>query len=236
MGRGCGRSRLTPTFGHLLFLQMEEQSPRVVRINCCSSGMSKLGDLVKKVTAHAQPVYDVSFSPDGETIATCCGDWTEAKPGRVKLWKTESLTEIARLDGHKTAVRAAVFDPDGSRLASVSEDGVIRVWDVATQTELAVLRNSTGARPLDWSPDGKLLAAGLHDGTTNVWDLKTSAVVGRFGGLDDTFAVRFVPDGSMLIGAGGEKLITLWDMTELTGTSGVGLSVESVRKWMKEMP
>lgn len=143
------------------------------------------GDVLKKVTAHAQPVYDVAFSPDGKTIATCCGDWTEAKPGRVKLWKTESLTEIARLDGHKTAVRSAVFDPDGSRLASVSEDGVIRLWDVATQTELAVLRNSTGARPLDWSPDGKLLAAGLHDGTTNVWDLKTSAVVGRFGGLDD---------------------------------------------------
>ena len=105
-----------------------------------------------------------------------------------------------------------------------------------TQSELAVLRNSTGARPLDWSPDGKLLAVGLHDGTTNVWDLKTSSVVRRFGGLGDTFSVRFVPDGSVLIGAGGEKLITLWDTAELTGDSGVGRSVESVRKWTKEKP
>lgn len=194
------------------------------------------GDVVKKVNAHSQPVYDVSFSPDGQTIATCCGDWTEAKPGRVKLWKAESMTEIARLDGHETAVRSAVFHPDGSRLASVSEDGAIRIWDVETQSELAVLRNSTGARPLDWSPDGKLLAVGLHDGTTNVWDLKTSSVVRRFGGLGDTFSVRFVPDGSVLIGAGGEKLITLWDTAELTGDSGVGRSVESVRKWTKEKP
>ena len=194
------------------------------------------GELVKKVNAHAQPVYDVSFSPDGKTIATCCGDWTEAKPGRVKLWKADSLTEIARLDGHEVAVRSAVFDPDGSRLASVSEDGVIRIWDVETQTELAVLRNSTGARPLDWSPDGKLLAAGLHDGTTNIWSLKTGMVVRRFGGMDDTFSVRFVPDGSLLVGAGGEKQITLWDTSELTGEDGAGRSVESVRKWVKEMP
>jgi len=175
---------------------------------------------VKKVNAHSQPVYDVSFSPDGNTTATCCGDWTKAEPGRVKLWKASSLTEIARLDGHESAVRSAVFDPDGSRLASVSEDGVIRIWDVETQTELAVFRNSTGARPLEWSPDGKLLAAGLHDGTTNLWNVKTGAVVRRFGGHKDTFSVRFVPDGSILIGAGGEKQITLWDTSDLAGAGG----------------
>ncbi len=194
------------------------------------------GELVKKVNAHAQPVYDVSFSPDGKTIATCCGDWTDVKPGRVKLWKADSLTEIARLDGHEVAVRTAVFDPYGSRLASVSENGVIRIWDVETQTELAVLRNSTGARALDWTPDGKLLAAGLHDGTTNIWSLKTGMVVRRYGGMDDTFSVRFASDGSLLVGAGGEKLITLWDTSDLTGQDGAGRIVESVRKWVKEMP
>ena len=194
------------------------------------------GEVVKKVGAHSQPVYDVSFSPDGNTIATCCGDWTEAKPGRVKLWKSNSLTEVARLDGHELAVRSAVFDPVGSRLASVSENGVIRIWDVATQTELAVLRNSSGARPLEWSPDGKLLAAGLHDGTTNIWDVNARTVVRRFGGNEDTFSVRFVPDGSVLIGAGGEKQITLWDTSELIGDDGDSRTIGAVRNWVKEMP
>jgi WD40 repeat protein len=195
------------------------------------------GDVAKNVGAHSQPVYDVSFSPDGNTIATCCGDWTEAKPGRVKLWKTSSLTEIARLDGHELAVRSAVFDPDGKRLASVSEDGVIRIWDVETQTELAALRNSAGARPLEWSPDGKLLAAGLHDGTTNIWNLKSSSVVRRFGGNEDTFSVRFVPDGSVLVGAGGEKQITLWDTSDLVGDAGDNRTVGAVRNWVKkDMP
>lgn len=193
------------------------------------------GEIVKKVNAHALPVYDVSFSPDGKTIATCSGNWTESKPGRIKLWKAGSLTEIARLDGHEVAVRAAVFHPDGKRLASVSENGVIRVWDVQTRTELAVLRNSSGARTLDWSPDGDLLAAGLHDGTTNVWDLEAGVVTRRFGGNDDTFSVRFVPDGSVLCGAGGGKQITLWDTSDLTG-GAVERIVDSVRNWVKEVP
>jgi WD40 repeat protein len=113
---------------------------------------------------------------------------------------------------------------------------VIRIWDVETQTELAVLRNSIGVRPLDWSPDGKLLAAGLHDGTTNVWDVQARMVVRRFGGNDDTFSVRFVPDGSVLCGAGGGKKITLWDTSNLTGDGDAGRIVESVRLWGKATP
>lgn len=129
------------------------------------------------------------------------------------------------------------FDrPSSIRPASVSEDGVIRIWDVETQTELALLRNSSGARVIEWSPDGRLLAAGLHDGTTNVWDVETGTVLRRFGGEDETFSVRFVPDGSVLCGAGGGKQITLWDTSGLTGNGEAGRLVESVRKWAKEGP
>lgn len=194
------------------------------------------GEVIHKVNAHAQPVYDVSYSPDGQTIATCSGNWTEAKPGQIKLWKADSLEEITRLEGHDVAIRSAVFSPDGSKLASVSEDGVIKVWDVKTQTEVTTLRNSGGARPLDWSPDGRLLAAGLHDGTTNVWDLNSAVVVRRFGGNDDTFSVRFVPDGSILCGVGGDARMLFWNTSGLTGSCEAGRVVESVQSWVGVMP
>ncbi|MDA1230465.1 MAG: WD40 repeat domain-containing protein [Planctomycetota bacterium] len=194
------------------------------------------GEVIHKVNAHALPVYDVSYSPDGQTIATCSGNWTEAKPGQIKLWKADSLDEITRLEGHDVAIRSAVFSPDGSKLASVSEDGVIKVWDIKTQTELTTLRNSGGARPLDWSPDGRLLAAGLHDGTTNVWQLNSGVVIRRFGGNEDTFSVRFVPDGSVLCGVGGDARMTLWNTSELTGNGEAGRVVESVQNWAGVMP
>ena len=194
------------------------------------------GELISRINAHALPVYDVSFSPDGKTIATCSGNWTEAKPGDIKLWNAESLEEIARLEGHEVAVRSVVFSPDGSRLASVSEDGVIKVWDLATKSQMFVLQNSVGARSLDWSPDGKLLAAGLHDGTTNVWNVEGVMVIRRFGGSDDTFSVRFVADGSVLCGVGGEAKVILWDTSDLTGTGTAGRVVESVRSWEKGAP
>lgn len=194
------------------------------------------GELISKMNAHALSVYDVSFSPDGKTIVTCSGNWTEAKPGDIKLWSADSLEEIARLEGHEVAIRSVVFSPDGSRLASVSEDGVLKVWDVATKSQQAVMRNSSGARTLDWSPDGQLLAAGLHDGTTNVWNAESGMVIRQFGGSDDTFSVRFVADGSVLCGVGGEAKVILWDTSDLTGTGSAGRVSESVRNWAKGAP
>ena len=140
------------------------------------------------------------------------------------------------MEGHEVAVRSVVFSPDGSRLASVSDDGKIKVWDVATKSQTVVLQNSVGARALDWSPDGKLLAAGLHDGTTNVWNVEGVMVIRRFGGSDDTFSVRFVADGSVLCGVGGEAKVILWDTSDLTGTGTTGRIVESVRSWEKGAP
>ncbi|MEZ6063279.1 MAG: WD40 repeat domain-containing protein [Planctomycetaceae bacterium] len=194
------------------------------------------GDLKQKVNAHAQPVYDISFSPDGRVIATCCGNWREQKPGEVKLWKTSSLIEIAQLAAHEAAVRAAVFSPDGSRLASVSEDGVIIISDVKTQQELPVMKGPAGSRTLDWSPDGRLLAAGQHNGTTTVWDLKTASVIRRLGGNDDTFSVRFVPDGSVLCSAGGDRKLTLWDTSDLSDDGTRPRTVDAVRNWRTLVP
>lgn len=173
------------------------------------------GQRVSSVIAHQLPVYDVAYSPDGQTMITCSGDWTKPQPGSVKLWKAESLTEVAKLGGHETAVRSAAFRPDGKQAASASESGEIKIWDVETNIELVSLQNSAGIRAITYSSDGKLLAAALHDGTINLWDLDQEAIVSRLRGDDDMFSVRFSPDDSVVFGAGGERRFLFWDVSKL---------------------
>ncbi|MEH1842067.1 MAG: hypothetical protein V7L20_25875 [Nostoc sp.] len=65
---------------------------------------------------HNRPVYSVSFSLDGQTIASGSGDNT------IKLWKLDG-TLITTLSGHTGSVSSISFSPDGQMIASGSVCG-----------------------------------------------------------------------------------------------------------------
>ena len=61
------------------------------------------------------------------------------------------------------------FNPDGTRLATGSEDRKVNLWDVASGELLLTLSGNQGALlGLDISPDGSRLLAGSGDGTVRV--------------------------------------------------------------------
>jgi WD40 repeat protein len=73
---------------------------------------------------------------------------------------------------------SVAFSPDGRLLASGSADNTIKLWEVASGSEVRTL---TGHTYLVWSvafsPDGRLLASGSGDNTIKLWDI--SDLVGR---------------------------------------------------------
>ncbi|MHB9023082.1 MAG: WD40 repeat domain-containing protein [Armatimonadota bacterium] len=60
--------------------------------------------------------------------------------------------------GHYKGVAELVFNADGTRLASVSDDGTVIVWDVLRQRPIHVLSSYKSIVSLAFSPDGRLLA------------------------------------------------------------------------------
>jgi WD40 repeat protein len=68
-------------------------------------------------------------------------------------------------------VLALAYSPDGTRLASAGDDGVVRVWDANDFHALFALRGHADAiSGIAYSIDGRLLASVSFDRTVRIWD------------------------------------------------------------------
>jgi WD40 repeat protein len=76
----------------------------------------------------------------------------------VKVWDLESGTVKQTFDKHANRVLCVAFSPDGNRVASGDQDGMLRVWE-PNGREVAPAHSHTGpVQSVGFSPDGKRVA------------------------------------------------------------------------------
>ena len=73
---------------------------------------------------HHGSVQAACFLNDLTKVVTCNGD------GQVKVWDINSGEVLHRFTGHKAPVSSLALSPDGDYLASGSEDGAVKIWDM----------------------------------------------------------------------------------------------------------
>jgi len=106
-------------------------------------------------------------------------------------------------------VLGLAFNADGTRLATTSRDGTIKVWDVSSAAGSDWL-NLAGHTDRVWSvayrPDGKQLATLSFDGSINIWNavsgkkLRTIALPGLHSASNASpGGVSYSPDGKRLV-------------------------------------
>jgi WD40 repeat protein len=97
---------------------------------------------------------------------------------RREMAKLEGEPTTGGADGHADMVYSCAWSPGGMWLASASEDGTVRVWDVNTWLQVAMLQgHGDGVHCCAWSPDGTQLASSPSDETARVWDINTGREV-----------------------------------------------------------
>lgn len=71
---------------------------------------------------------------------------------------------MLRLIGHRKAVRCVAYSPDGSQIASGSEDGTLRLWSIAGGEQLAEATFDDSVDSVTFTSDGKFIVCGLASG------------------------------------------------------------------------
>jgi WD40 repeat protein len=105
------------------------------------------------------------------------------------------------------------FNPDATRVVSGGKDHSVRVWAVASGTELATMKGHTGVvYSVTYSPDGNRIVSGSNDGTIRLWDAEIFDEVAVLRGHTSyVHSVCLNPDGTMLASGSGDETVRIWD-------------------------
>ncbi|PSB27838.1 NB-ARC domain-containing protein [Stenomitos frigidus] len=127
------------------------------------------GDRLHTFQAHSSLVLTVAFSPNEPVLASSGGD------GIIKLWDLSGMKKqttngtqnlscpssspaslpplaplvfpplLQTLHGHQNWVRFLAYSPDGALLASCSQDGTVKLWDICSRSAHAQTTGSANS-------------------------------------------------------------------------------------------
>jgi WD40 repeat protein len=178
----------------------------------------------------------LAISRDGDLIVS-------GNAGTLKVWDLKTRRELRPLTGHSMKVICVAVSGSGRRAVSVSEDAVLKVWNLETGRLLRTIFKEPSGVAISFdgrravSPWAQFSLQPFDDGRRfrfgmRVWNLKTGRTVRTLASHSERVkAVALSRDGRRAVTASEDRTLKLWDLNTgrelrtLTGHSGPIVSV-----------
>jgi WD40 repeat protein len=150
--------------------------------------------------AHINKVNSIALSPDGRRVLTT-SDTT------ARTWDSDSGQEILpTIGGHQGRVSNAIYSPDGSTIATISDDHWGGLWDAQTGKLIAQLDHTAKLNSVNFSADGNRIVTASDDKTTKLWDGRTGKRLEISLRPHDSYVLNavFSPDGNSILTTSGD--------------------------------
>lgn len=135
-------------------------------------------------------------------------DWVVTKPRVDPEWSQC----IQTFYGHSSPIWSVACSPNGTLIASGSEDCTIKIWEEESGHRLKTLVGHEGTVwSVSFSPDGTRIASGSSDCTVRIWDVNRGECLRTLSDHKLTVnCVSFSPDGQVA-SASKDWTIKIWD-------------------------
>lgn len=188
-------------------------------------GRLKLWDLANRpdvrhsIQKHSN-FHVAKFSPNGHFFAAAHDD------GSIVIFETMRERQLF-IQGHSAPISCIEFSSDSTVLATGSDDGKVKLWDVETGVPTQSLAgDADNIECISFSSDGSRLAIGNSSGEVHLWSPGTDAGVRQICKQDGSvYTVFFGPSGRSLV-INGDSAALIWDIdnevqiAKLEGTDG----------------
>ena len=159
-----------------------------------------------------KPVEDFSWAHDGNKLVSCTETGFsvfDSQTGQL-IWKQED------------SLRSVSWSPEGNLIATGSNEGIVKLWNVTSRKLEAELPDHKGdVLNLAWSPDGRFLASGggssigkVSDQVIRVWDVNAGSILCSLAGHTGFIAdIAWSPDSTRLASVSQDNTVKVWEIS-----------------------
>ena len=111
-------------------------------------------------------------------------------------------------------IKDAAFSPDGTRIVTADDKGVICIWETSTGRLMRSVKGRSGSvNSVAFNPhEGNIIASAGADGSIRLWDSSTGQELRTLPIMTEPVRrVTFSPDGRKLLSV-GDHSVRVWDM------------------------